>query len=41
MKAESDDEKPWSIMRRTANGKVSVVAAATTSDTAAPSAITR
>jgi hypothetical protein len=28
MKVESADEKPWSIMRRTASGSVSVVAAA-------------
>ena len=41
MKVESDVEKPWSIMRRTASGRVSVVAAATTSETAAPIATPR
>ncbi len=36
MKVESDAEKPWSIMRRTASGRASVVAAATTSEMTAP-----
>ena len=29
MKVESELEKPWSIMRRTASGSASVIAAAT------------
>ena len=32
MKPRIGVEKPWSIMRRTASGSVSVVAAATTSE---------
>jgi hypothetical protein len=36
MNAESDPEKPWSIMRRTAIGSVSVIRAAAVSDKSAP-----
>ena len=36
MNPESDVEKPWSIIRRTAIGSASVVAAATVSDRIAP-----
>ena len=36
MKVESDDEKPWSIIRRTASGSASVVTAASVSETTAP-----
>ena len=35
MKVESELEKPWSIMRRTASGSASVVAAATASEKSA------
>ena len=41
MKVESDVEKPWSIMRRTASGSVSVVAAATASENSAAATMPR
>ena len=41
MKVESEVEKPWSIMRRTASGSVSVVAAASSRKNTAAATIPR